>query len=533
MKQTVKLIRTAALALYIAAIPNVTKAQSYDVAWKQNFGGSGYDEFTCVIAVPDGYVAVGSSDVSTSDSPGIGGNSNNDAIIVKFNTDGTVAWEKHFGGNDIDNFNSVVAVSDGYVAVGYSWKGSFGNGDWTGIAGKGYDDAIIVKFNTDGTIAWKKNFGGSGDDRFNSVTAVSDGYVAVGYSWEGSFGNGDWTGITGKGECDAIIVKFNTDGTVAWKQNFGGIYGDFFNSVTAVSDGYIAVGDADTESFGNGDWAGITGKGGIDAIIVKFNTDGTVAWKQNFGGSARDMFLYVTAVADGYVAVGYAYPDSFGNGDWTGITGKGFRDAIIVKFNTDGTVAWRQNFGGNSNDYFYSVTEASDGYVAVGYAYYASFGNGDLTDIAGKGGMDAIIVKFNTDGTVEWKQNFGGSGDNAFFSIISAADEYVVIGAARDLGDGDWAGFTGKGGTDAIIVKYQPVLDGTVSINGNSDLYLYPNPASDMLNFSVKMAYEITDLQGRTLLKNGKAAKSVNISSLPAGIYFIKTDNDTAKFIKK
>jgi hypothetical protein len=66
-----------------------------------------------------------------------------------------------------------------------------------------------VKFKANGEVVWKKNFGGSGHDHFNSVTATTDGgIVAVGYSASGSFGNGDWTGVTGKGGNDAIIVKF-------------------------------------------------------------------------------------------------------------------------------------------------------------------------------------------------------------------------------------------------------------------------------------------------------------------------------------
>jgi len=61
-------------------------------------------------------------------------------------------------------------------------------------------------------VEWQSNFGGSGDDIFNSVTALSDGFVAVGRSSEDSFGNGDWEGVTGRGGHDAIIVRYDNDG---------------------------------------------------------------------------------------------------------------------------------------------------------------------------------------------------------------------------------------------------------------------------------------------------------------------------------
>jgi hypothetical protein len=41
--------------------------------------------------------------------------------------------------------------------------------------------------------------------------------------------------------------------------------------VIAVSDGIIAVGVSSGESFGNGDWEGVTSKGDMDATIIKYD----------------------------------------------------------------------------------------------------------------------------------------------------------------------------------------------------------------------------------------------------------------------
>jgi len=106
--------------------------------------------------------------------------------------EGDLLWKTHFGGSRNDNFTAIAKLFDGMVAVGYSANGSFGNGDWEDVAGKGDMDAIIVKYDLNGKIVWKRNFGGFGADSFESVTAVPDGIVAVGYSDYTSFGNGDW-----------------------------------------------------------------------------------------------------------------------------------------------------------------------------------------------------------------------------------------------------------------------------------------------------------------------------------------------------
>lgn len=317
--------------------------------------------------------------------------------------------KENFGGAGNDYFVSIAAASDGFVAVGYS--DSFGDGDWTGVEGKGDIDATIVKYNNDGQIEWRKNFGGEDIDHFCSVTAVSDGFVVAGYSYPASFGNGDWTGVKGKGSVDAILVKYDDDGNVVWKKCFGGSDGDYFDSVAAVSDGIVAVGYSLPGSFGNGDWAGVKGKGGVDAIAVKYNSSGGVVWKKNFGGSGNDQYHSVTAVSDGFIAVGHSSTSSFGNGDWGGTGGRGSDDAIVVKYDNDGKVVWKKNFGGNGSDRYYSVAQTTKGNIAVGDSFSTSFGNGDWRDTESKGSVNAIATSVSPDmGYPEYDDDTGGNG---------------------------------------------------------------------------------------------------------------------------
>ncbi|MDR2197348.1 MAG: hypothetical protein LBO07_05220, partial [Coriobacteriales bacterium] len=124
--------------------------------WARSYGGSNHDEFTSVTPTADGgFVAVGSSWSSDGDLSGNKGFEN--ALIVKFDANGNKVWAKSYGGSDYDTFFSVIATSDGgYVAVG---KSGSSNGDLPG--NKGEDDAIIVKFDANGNKLWSRNYGGS------------------------------------------------------------------------------------------------------------------------------------------------------------------------------------------------------------------------------------------------------------------------------------------------------------------------------------------------------------------------------------
>lgn len=346
-------------------------------------------------------------------------------------------WIKTFGGSNSDYFTSMTEVSDGFIAVGRSMST---DGDMTGVyKSENIDwDGILIKYDYEGNVIWKEAFGGTRTDYLMSATEVSDGYVAVGYSQST---DGDMTGLN-KGSYDGFIVKYDTNRNIVWTKTFGGSSIDRFDSIIEVSDGYIAVGASQST---NGDMTGLS-KGNYDAIIVKYDMSGNVVWVKTFGGSSSDYFESVIEISDGYIAVGYAGST---NGDMTGLN-KGWEDAIIVKYDTNGNVVWAKTFGGTSIEGFSSVTEVSNGYIAVGTSHST---DGDMTGL-NKGSHDGIIVKYDYEGNVLWKKSFGGSSNDIFYSLIEISDGYIVVGNVLSA-DGDMTGIKENDDNgDGLIVKY-------------------------------------------------------------------------------
>jgi prepilin-type N-terminal cleavage/methylation domain-containing protein len=384
--------------------------------------GNSNDFFRDITKTNDGgYVAVGASSSTSGYFTGLN-QGFDDAIIVKYDTSNNIVWNKNFGGSNFELYNEIVSVADGVVAAGYSGSTT---GDMTGLS-KGSDDAIIVKYDVSGNVVWKKSFGGSKTDYFTSLISQTDGFVAVGYSRSSDV---DLASLN-KGAADGIIVKYDLNGNVVWKKTFGGTGDDFYYKcdlqLDGISDGIIVVGSTKSS---NGDLTGLSFKGMRDAIIVKYDLSGNVVWKKNFGGNYFDDFYSVIKITNGYMAVG----GSGSTSDDLLSLNKGSDDAIMVKYDVDGNVVWKKAFGGSKSEWFNDIAAITDGYIAVGQG---SSTDVDLAEL-NKGYTDAIMVKYDLSGNVVWKKDIGGTQDENFYSIAAIENACLIVGESYS-GDGDY-----------------------------------------------------------------------------------------------
>ena len=213
-------------ALVVKFDPNLT------ILARKRYGGSGIDVFR--------NVAVGSSDniicVGYTTSEGSG---NDDALVVKFDSNLTILARKRYGGTGIDYFQAVaIDSSDNIICVGQ-----------TSSEGAGSYDTLVMKFDPNLTILVRRVYGGSGDDRSYGVAVDSnDNIICV-----------DRANSEGAGSNDALVVKFDPNLVILARKRYGGGGDDQFRSVAVDSDdNIICVGYTSSEGAGG------------DALVVKF-----------------------------------------------------------------------------------------------------------------------------------------------------------------------------------------------------------------------------------------------------------------------
>ena len=73
-----------------------------------------------------------------------------------------------------------------------------------------------------------------------------------------------------------------------------------------------------------------------------------------------------------------------------------------------------------------------------------------------------------------------------------------------------------------------------------TNIFLYPNPANDVLNYSFSTdvalkSVQVTDISGKIIFSNNSdlSSNQINVSDLSSGIYFVTFDSENGAFTKK
>ena len=260
----------------------------------------------------------------------------------------------------------------------------------------------------------------------------------------------------------------NTSGATGkplWATGFGGLGIDSPRDIAAAPngetyvvgyfDGEIDMGPGGKHKAAEGDVPKGAEKKGppSDAYLVKLGADGKIAWGKTWGDKRDDTANGVAVKGDTVVVVG-SFLDHVQIGEFDH-KAAGSDDMFAAAFKTDGTPLWLFTAGGIDSDGANTVVATPDGGWLIGgsFADIAAFGKYNLKS---KGGTDAMLIKLQASGDLEWIKTFGGKhNDSIRHLVVDAQGNIYVQGTFRDTSD--WGGkpFTAQGAaTDIVLAKY-------------------------------------------------------------------------------
>ncbi|MBK8092251.1 MAG: choice-of-anchor D domain-containing protein [Verrucomicrobiaceae bacterium] len=404
------------------------------------------------------------------------GGDGNDLVLVlqgpgvldySFNASGKV--KTAIGSGNEQAWDVAVQADGKVVAVGWSYNGSS-------------DDFAVVRYNTDGTL--DSGFGtggkvttsiGNESDQAYGVAVQADGKIVVaGFS-------------TNSGVQHVAVVRYNTNGTL---DNTFDNDGKVVTPVGTTSEGRAVVLHEDGRIFVGGDyWNGTD----TDFCVVAYNKDGSLF--PDYLGSLstlsqpgrNDEATCLKLTPDGRVYLGGYYQvgsdrvftlarlahggwldSSFGSGGWVttqvgasdfgralalqsngkillagNAPGGGGHDAVIVRYNFDGTL---------------DTTFDGDGLVGIAFGGYGDYAYSVELDWSGKilvGGItedgvaeNFLLARLHTNGDLD--TSFHGSGklstsfgatsyDHAYGMALQPNGRIVLAGMASSGGNSDFA----------------------------------------------------------------------------------------------
>jgi len=449
---------------------------SGDTAWVRTFNGAGDStDVACRVALDRGgnvFVA----------GAGIGNNSKQDYLVLKYDSLGTLLWSRTYNGPsseaDVPNALALDSVGDAFV-TGRSHGGSAGY------------DYLTIAYKPNGDTAWVRRYSGTAsgyDEAFGVGMDRQTCVVVTGRSYMDST------------RADYLTLKYSPTGDTLWSRRYDGNHGDDIAS------------DLILDAAGN---VYVTGKSlgaaGNDVLTLKYAPDGTLRWAGRYDGPAggEDEGTGMTLDRFGNVAV-----------CGSAATSGGTTDALILKYDSLGTLCWARTYDGPTGGNDVARAVASD---SLGNLYLTGRSVGVGTQ------EDFFTACYDSGGTRRWVQHYDGQGgyDEALGIGLDRQGDVLVTGQS-------WGGATSW---DGATIKYRPVtgVEKETDLTSTRSLALKvygPSKDGFRLQYSLptsgNVRIEIFDVRGarvRELLSGYRPAGEhyeMKSLSLTAGIYFLR-----------
>ena len=312
-------------------IYNFKREKTAEKVYNKGFNSAYFD---LCMTEDDGYVVVGSYEATNDEHK----KSIREALIVKYDNKGNIEFEDNYKVLSNSKFTSVINVSDGYIAVGQSIYEN------TEVGNSKNGGAIIVKYNLDGNIVWKKSFGNSKTAIFNDVILYNDYLYVVGK-------NDNRLGIINKYDLEGNLISTND---YKYTDALG------FTGIVELNDYlYVSTGKRITTTD-------------TDAMIVKYDTDLTYIKEESYNGGSVERFNKVITDSKDHIIL-------IGNSTYSNDKDHE-SDGLIAKYDDNLDKIAVVTYGDDRDDYFNGIiNDVEHSYLVVGYSssedgsYYSKF----------------------------------------------------------------------------------------------------------------------------------------------------------------
>ena len=416
--------------------------KDYELDNIKTFGGSDDDEANDIINTSDGGFMVIGSSKSNDGLIQNKINSESDIILMKFDSHKSVEWIKNYGGSRDDRGQSVVEVSGiGYALLGYSMSN-----DGDASNNEGFHDNWVILIDLNGNIVWEKSYGFSGHDHAYNIIKTKDGNL---------FFNGflDVTASRGLGSSEKVVKsikhgvgefwchKIDLEGNILWRKYFGGTNNDrSYDSIETADGDFIIVGSSESS---DNDIS--SPKGSYDIWVIKLSSNGDFLWERSYGGSKYETANSIIQSSDKKIHI----LGSTLSNDKDISFQMGSSDFFLLTIDLDGDLLSEQTFGGSNFDMGKKIEiDNKDNLWLTGYSRSLDF---DLS--FNKGKNDAVLIQLSKNRILKKVLAIGAEGEDIANSLILFNENEIIVAGYSDS-RGDYF-VENKGGKDIFLAFFK------------------------------------------------------------------------------
>lgn len=546
----------------------LTTAQLSTVSWVKSIGGAKVDEGYGIETDSKGNIITSGNFIDSMTLVQSGkksvlkSNGSQDAFIIKHDPSGNILWSLAIGSKTVDEalFCKIDKQDNIYVAGGYSdtIQVQIKNGSTQKYYSSGYEDAYVIKLNSQGEVLWFSTLNGKLQDFARRLTLDQQNEnVYVSGLFQGDFLKDPTNPLMylnkSKGANDIFLAKLSSnDGHLIWTKTFGGKLDDFPNAVELTQTGEIIfVGTfMDKVDFDPGVDEVILqnqGTGFGNGFILNLSAEGNFNWVKPLLGTS--LVAPIDIALDEHQNINIT--GSFrGEADFdpsektsTMLSPGGSGDIFVMKLDHSGVYLWSKQLGGEFDDNGLDIALDSKNniYITGCYQYDADFdpGPGEFRLYSNNiNNNDIYVCKLNQEGNFLWAKGMNGNGSDIGFGICVDQQKNIfvtgVFWQTTNFNPGpDSILLTATGRGDAFLMK---ITQNTVDVENYQDYELsyFPNPVSNEFTVFVNdkkdrhVDWSIYSSNGEVIQRfytdNHLKHQTINTEQWNNGMYYIKSN---------
>lgn len=329
----------------------------FSLAWSKTYGGSADDRGHSLVQLSDGGFALLGYAMSDDGDASVN-QGQHDNWVLRVDANGVLMWEKSFGFLGHDHAYNILNTSDGGLLFNGFLDVTSSNGEGASTqknapsALHGVGEFWVHKINLDGSLAWRRYFGGTNNDRsYDAVETPDGGYVVVGTSE-----SNDVEITNARGGYDVWIIKLDREGNLLWEKSFGGSGIDGANGVALAGEKIHVFGN----SFSN-DLDISSPLGSSDFWLLTLSEEGDLLNETSLGGSDFDMGRDLWIDKDQKIwLTGYSQSSNIDLTD-----NRGDNDIILMQLGQNYLPQQTFSLGGSRLDIAHSITGLPSGGILV------------------------------------------------------------------------------------------------------------------------------------------------------------------------